>query len=87
MDDGLGGVLVEQAREGLGIREIARDRQRAGRGQPAPVGGDDGKAPLVKQRRQAPPEQAARPGDQDAQPWPQPVMTAPPFTASTWPWR
>lgn len=87
MDDGFGGMLVEQAREGVGIGEVARDRQRAGRGQAAPVGGDDGEAPLVKQRCQAPPEEATRPGDEDAQPGPQPVMTAPPLTASTWPWR
>ena len=87
VDDGLGPGVVEEPRNRRGVRQVGQEGPRPGRGSAAAVGRRDVEAPLMKQGRETPAEEPPGTGDQDAQRRPQPVITAPPLTDRTWPWR
>ena len=87
VDDRVGTDLVEEAGDGRGIRQVGRERPRASRRRAAAMSGGHVEAPLVEQGGEAPAQQPARAGDENAQLLAQPVITAPPLTDSTWPWR
>ena len=87
VDDRVGTDLVEEPGDGRGIRQVGRERPRAGRRGAAAMSGCHVEAPLVEQGREATSQQPARAGDEDAQLLAQSVITAPPLTDRTWPWR
>ena len=85
--DGLRARLVHEARDRCRVHEVGRDRAQTLRRASVSVDSRDVEPALVQQGRQAPAEQAARAGDEDAQRPAQPIITAPPLTDRIWPCR